>query len=875
MTERRLAALVAVLLAASGACGGKSRESALPTGVSDFGVGAPGARPALPTKIVEGHVVTLLGPGAIGPFLARRGEGTAAAGLVGWITGAEGSGRRLLVVPVSADGRPKDREKTVALVGNDTTTLVVGTMRGAMPGFVLAWTSLTDRGESLWAAVVGDDGAVRGKAIELTRTTDDIVWMDVVPTEKGAVCVWAEETRDGHVDMTAAALDGPGTVRGAPTRVARDVDGWHVLEVAGGIGLSTVSKPDAGSAKDKDKARDKESKAAGAGVLSFQKLDADARLVGPPIAITPSPSVSGDVEVARAQGGLVFAWTDRTGGEPAVAATMLPDGGSPEPPRSIVSGRGGAALLHLKQGRTGPVILFEAPVRKKTDRRRLHVATLLPNLALGGKPASFEVEARTTPELAATASGFAALAAIRPCEPGSSSCEDVAPVATMLRFDEKARLVQSEALAFGTEASPLGWGLACEGEACVALAASSGTPARIRSAHVRPRGNIATAAAVPPPPKDAPRAMDVASVAAGESVLDVSTAEIGDTTLVATLSGTESKTQSLTVSTRIVDADGSASAPVVVATRALSTGGVAVAAAAKPEDGALVAWVARDGGDPEVHLARLDARGKKTGEIRLTDAKGDASDVTLTAVEHGFLVAWVDGRHGNGEVYAARVGLALNRIGREERITNALGDASDLVARGNGGLVWLAWADPRESPRDGAADVYVAAVSARDAKRSGDEIRIVASAAHSRTPSLVLADERLHVAWIEDAPHGIEAPSSSGYGAMWCTIEPNDRTASEPRRVPVAGEGAATSVALAVVAGRVRSVVARTTGEAIALDAVDLSVSSPRAYPLLTLDGPPSMDVALSMPAKALYFNDDGPAPRDRRLRRARIEWSP
>jgi hypothetical protein len=42
---------------------------------------------------------------------------------------------------------------------------------------------------------------------------------------------------------------------------------------------------------------------------------------------------------------------------------------------------------------------------------------------------------------------------------------------------------------------------------------------------------------------------------------------------------------------------------------------------------------------------------------------------------------------------------------------------------------------------------------------------------------------------------------------------------------------------------------------------------------VLTLDGPPSLDVALVIEGGALYFNDDGPTPADRRARRARIAW--
>ena len=64
-------------------------------------------------------------------------------------------------------------------------------------------------------------------------------------------------------------------------------------------------------------------------------------------------------------------------------------------------------------------------------------------------------------------------------------------------------------------------------------------------------------------------------------------------------------------------------------------------------------------------------------------------------------------------------------------------------------------------------------------------------------------------------------------------------------------------------------------GAVTALDAVDLVPGSHTPSALLTLDGPPSLDVALAMRDGIVYFNDEGPALSDRRARRARITWVP
>src|SRR5205807_2678156 len=110
--------------------------------------------------------------------------------------------------------------------------------------------------------------------------------------------------------------------------------------------------------------------------------------------------------------------------------------------------------------------------------------------------------------------------------------------------------------------------------------------------------------------------------------------------------------------------------------------------------------------------------------VQLTSAKGDASDVAIAWAGDGWVVAWVDARDGNGEVYATKLDTRLARVAKEERITRAPGDASDVAILARGDVVWLAWADPRESPNDGFADVYVASLRARDATKIDPETRV-------------------------------------------------------------------------------------------------------------------------------------------------------
>ncbi len=873
MKSARFFALAVLVLCACG-----SKKPAETVGSTDDALAALAARKAAAANAghVTGHLVASVGERSLGPFLARRGAGPHAAGLVAWVTQAEGSGRRVVVVPVDGRGQPRGPEKTIALVPIDTTMLVVRPMRGRQPGFVVAWTSLIDRGEALWAIAVGDDGVPRSKGVELAHTSDDVVWVDIVPTEFGAVCLWAEETRSGDANVVAASLNTDGKVRGVPTRVARSVVGWHALEIPNGVGVSTLAAPDGHG-------RPTKAPESRSGALSFVRIDPEAHLVGAPVVITPKPIVSGDLEVARAgtSGSLVFAWTDRSGDEPAVVGASIDEKNVVAPPRRIAEARGGAALLGLAGGAAGTAIMFEAPARRKSENRRVHVSRLAPTLALEGRPLSFEVIGRAMPELVATASGFAAAAPMHDCEFDSPTCPNAKVVATIVRTDVKGALVQREPLNFGSDPATLAWGLTCDGDTCVTLAASPGTPARIRAAEVRPRENAKPAAEPAVVPKDGPHVEDVTAIASGETVLDLAATRIGETNIVAMLSakpdggrGRGRHDHEVTLTTRVVDANGAASAPTVISPRALPAGSVAIAPAEKADDGGALAWIAREGGDQQVHVTRIDKRGKRTADVQLTTTKGDATDVTLTWAGGGWIVAWVDWRDGNGEVYATKVSLDLQRTAREERITNAPGDASDLVALGQGDIVWLAWADPRESPKDGMADVYATAVKMRDAKRAFDEHRLIASAAHSRTPQLAPAGTGVHVAWIEEAPLGIETPASSGYGALWVSLDEKGTPVAKPTKMPLAGDGAATSVTLETTPTGPRAIVARSSPDAVALDAIVLGGSSVRGYPLLTLDGPPSLDVALVLHDGVVYFNDEGPRTTDKRARRARIAWT-
>ena len=313
---------------------------------------------------------------------------------------------------------------------------------------------------------------------------------------------------------------------------------------------------------------------------------------------------------------------------------------------------------------------------------------------------------------------------------------------------------------------------------------------------------------------------------------------------------------------------------------------MAIAAAPRPDDGAVIAWVKRDDGDPQVHLARVDGHGRyaRSREVQLTSAKGDASSVSVATVDDGYLVAWVDGRDGEGEVYTAKVDFQLNRVSREERITTAPGDAADValaVAPGRQDpRVWLAWSDPRESPGDGLGDIYVTQLRARDAKRTGDEVRLLATATHSRSPQIVPVPEGTDgggaiVAWLEDGPAGLDAPAT----VMVARVDRASHRVGGAAKLALPGGNKPTAVTLASEDGprpSVRALVAGSVGDAVTLLAARLGpdgavLGTPTT--LLDLEAAAPFDVPLALAGDALFFDDSGSSPTEHRVRRAAIDW--
>jgi len=208
--------------------------------------------------------------------------------------------------------------------------------------------------------------------------------------------------------------------------------------------------------------------------------------------------------------------------------------------------------------------------------------------------------------------------------------------------------------------------------------------------------------------------------------------------------------------TRLVTKDDPQAQPQTISIRARSVGGVDLAPA--PNDGALLAWSAIDGGSPQVFLTLLDARGGRVLQRMLTRSRGEVSDVAVAEVEGGWVVGWISERDGDPEVYAARVDRALKRVGHERRITTASGTATGLRLLSRGSSVLAVWSDSR-GPKARAWLTCSPLSSPEGCVPMGSEVQVSETRWHSHSPVLAAAGEGAVLGWVESTGAESNAPS--------------------------------------------------------------------------------------------------------------------
>ncbi len=726
----------------------------------------------------------------IGPYVVRGDPSLA-------VYGAEPDGFAATVGGVDGFGPPKK----LGLPSAGATLVAVRPVRA---GALVVSARRSERGYLVEAVVAGADGAPRGPARLLRESPDPILWVDSVATGDGAVVGFGSKTQRG-AELRVVAVDALGAPRGAVEIVSQQATAWQLTRHGDHASIVFTTRSAAGQQ------------------ITVTSIGADGHPL--PSLVLRDAAMDPDVDAVALRDDLVVAWAEQ-----GVLTLAVLDGSGKLAVKPIhpVPALRSQALVGLAASGARVLVAWDESRVDPRGGRRIELATLGPDLARVTGRAALSMGARdeSAPSIEATQEGFAFLTLARACKKGDPC--DAAPIfPTLVRTSVDLDAISSEPVLvdlLGGDAPELAWGLSCKASCAIVAAgpastllvdlaggqgayrpaarslASGGPPAADRISSLAMPTRLAAAAAAPTaagglvawvsehhegePPPPLPADVDARAEAEKDRLVKANPAR-----------GTP---RGAVVGVTPVDARGGFQKTATLSVRAFSPGGVAIAPA---DDGAIVAWVAKDEGDPQVFLTRVGADGRRKAQAMWTREKGEATDVALARTQEGHLLAWVDGRGGDSEVYASRVDKNLRRTGPDTRLTEAPGGASSVAVRIQGDEAWIAFSDARGAA-DGAGDPFLARVRLSDGKKLGDETRLASSPAHARSLHFVEVGGEVGVTWI-DEPMGGKDPSESKLLVAWLdakgaskTTDVIDVPGGGPRGLSFSCEGSGCRVAI-------------------------------------------------------------------------------
>ncbi len=886
---------------------------------------APKAPPG--PALLPARLVTELDDENATPFYARAGK----QGLV--LFSAKG---RLVSQVVGIDGDPTGIAPVdLGLAPHEVT---LGALRAVGDGYVFAWAEPAEKNHAVKVLALDKAGKARGPATFAVQTSDDLGWIDVLPSAKGALLFW-EIRHDDRADLGVAPIvDGKA---GTATVIIKDALGWEALPTDRGAVIASVMPAGATPAPSrKAKAVPADDARGKLGRIQLLELDAAGK-PGAPIPITAEPTAQIDVDVVEVEGRYIVSWTDEReidatvflagvdpGGKVAVAPHRATPPAGEQVLVALVAQAGAGAAVKAKRA----LFAWEDLLRAPGDGRLIHLAAVNKDAQVGTERATLAFASSGPPDLAVDGDGFAAvtLAPVPIPAPGAGdpdaapSGKDQAVWPVYVRFAPDLSVVASEPVRAAPFAASenvpyLTRSLSCFDGTCTTLASGAGPRAPLAFVSLEKRPSTWRPAASKDRDTDRPRATSVTAIFDGDHLADVAATEVpggGGNALAAWvtyyLDGTVGmaapgkkgkKAQSAedpfsaTVAVRSVSPTGQLGPVNVLSRHGVSFGGVSIApgpGGKRPE--AAVAWVAKAKGEPQVFVTKLGANGERLEEKGVTvvhrkkkdkDGLGipsECSDVAIAwagggDVNDGWIVAWVDTRDGNAEVYVAKMDRSLKKVVPDRRITDAPGDASDVQIAVRGKETFLIWSDARNHPEQGRGDVYMARLDTASLKRIGEDARLFASDAHSRSPLLATTPTGLAAAWIEE-PLDLRAKakgSDAEAGVRFAELDDRGTLKGSPVLLRGEAHSAATSVTLSCGPKFCRGAITSAIGESLLLGGFQMA---PGAAPgavrtLATLQGGVTEDaspVFASPSAEWLFFADDAVGGTGR-LRWMSIAW--
>jgi len=861
--------------------------------------------PPAPEKFVglTSHIVAQLDDENTSPYFARRGE----EGLLLYA-----SSGHWLTRPIGADGAPKTKE---ALDVATTGEVSLAALEAVGDGYLAVWVEAVAKSHTIKLLALDAGGTPKAEPVIVTQVSDDVAYIDVLANAEGALVLW-EVPRDDRSDVFVVSTVG-GKVISSPSLAAHDVYGWQVVGTERGAAIATVPiEPTKGDKGKKAAVEEPEPRGSRLGRVLFAEIDTKGK-TSTPVVVSAEPTAQVDVEVVEVSGKYVVAWTDERHLDACVyTASVDPGGKVSSAPHRATTPFGEQALVSLVAAPYSPAgtrgkraaLAWEDLLRSPREGRLIHLAMLGADGSLGKERATLTFAASGPPDLVPDGEGFAAVtlapAPFAPLPPelggGSHSRKkDAAVLPQYVRFGPDLSVIGGEPVIAEPFADHDGVPyltrtLTCANGECATLASGAGKGAPLAMVSLPARKSANKAAGYRDEDESPPRPIGITALFDGDHLSKVAAADLpGGGAMAAWVTyylegannrgaagGKKAKDEGpfATLGVRPIGADGAPGKTVIVSRKALSIGGVALAPSSgeKPVETA-VAWVAREKGESHVFVTKIGAAGEKLAQKGVTviarkKGKGpmsEASDVAIASDgSGGWVVAWVDTRDGNAEIYVAKVDKSLTKVVADKRITEAPGDSAEVQIVVKGKEVLLVWSDARKSPEDGSADIYLARLDLATLKKEAPEARIFASELHSRTPQIQPMGSGFLLSWIEDAfgagkdGKADSAESTAEKGLRVARLDSQGAMIGIPQLIRGENGYAVTSATLGCGPKACRGVLTTAQGEALTLDAFELTPGSP-AGPLkqiALLTGPVTQDVSpvfSSSGAASLFFADD------------------
>jgi hypothetical protein len=777
-------------------------------------------------------------------------------------------------VPVSARGEPLGPIRSLGPVSESLRLVAV---RPSQTGFVVVYTEVVKEGESVSALCIDAKGQPQGAPTLIASLSGRAMWLETQPVAGGSLVFYGGLPDESKLVVEIGAVPLDAKCRpGERVWLTRDARAWQITPFGAGAMLALV-RPGGGAGGD----------------VEAVTVDASGRPAGA-LSISRDGTAEADVDAVRVGDSVMLAWTDRRGLEPRLyGATLDAAGKLSAPPHALTPPEGEQALLELVAPGNGGKLAYVAwenlSERRPPGGRIFQLAALDASGALLGARARLEYASLDglAPELAASRRGLAALTLAPLCRK-NERCDGSRVAPTFVELDPNFGLLAAEPLrldALGGAAAEHGFNLACASGDCLALAALRREPAPVFSVELGARTSAFRAPVERVDPGKTPRVLTLEALASRSSCAAFSIEKAGDQEFLATITDFDPTTPWRRLTKPAPDGryeplraqialdrlgvgpkgvEPARAAPISL--RAHSLGGVTLAPGSPERGDLLVAWAGVDQGVPQIFLTLVAKSGDRLNQHMLTRKKGDLGEIAATWVGDGWIIAWVDERSGDLEVFAAKVDTKLNRVGLEQRITEAPGAAAEPALAYDGSAVRVVWSDARSPDEPGHGDIFSALLGPRDAARIGPELRLATTRAHSFSPSVRAHAGGFAVAWGE---RGEDANES---GTVAFVHVGADRTVSPLRTLGAAG-GEPRSVGLDCAGARCRlGVILERANEASLAVATVASETDPATFvPVLSLLGSAGAAVPPVIRGDDVLFVDgDGNAAL---LRRAKLAW--